>query len=58
MSCDASAVPIDGLDTDDANAEQAWRAEMHRRLQEIDSGTVTLIPWRDARCRLRARLQR
>jgi len=51
--------PLDSLDAEvDANAEEAWREDIYRRLQEIDSGAVTLIPWHDAQRRLRARLQR
>jgi putative addiction module component (TIGR02574 family) len=43
---------LDSLDTEvDANAEEAWRDEIYRRLQEIDSGAVQLIPWRDAQRR-------
>jgi hypothetical protein len=42
----------------DAEAEEAWRAEIFRRLQEIDGGAVKLISWHYARRRLRARLQR
>ncbi len=41
----------------DDDAEEAWREEIHRRLQEIDSGVVQLIPWEDARRRLRVRLE-
>ena len=49
---------LDSLDAEvDPNAEEAWRDEMYRRLQEIDSGSVQLIPWHDAKRRLRARLQ-
>ena len=40
----------------DAGAEAAWREEIHRRLQEIDSGAVKLIPWDEAEQRLRSRL--
>ncbi len=39
------------------SAEEAWRREIYRRLQEIDSGAVELIPWDDARRRLWARLE-
>ncbi len=56
----ADAVPA-GFSSDaeaDANAEKRWGAEVRRRLQEIDSGAARLIPWPDARRRLRARLQR
>jgi putative addiction module component (TIGR02574 family) len=42
----------------DAAAEEAWREEIHRRLQQIDSGAVSLIPWEEARRRLRSRLER
>ena len=42
----------------DADAEEAWREEIHRRLQQIDSGAVHLIPWEKARLRLRSQLDR
>ena len=42
----------------DAAAEEAWREEIYRRLQQIDSGAVHLIPWEEARRRLRVRLER
>jgi putative addiction module component (TIGR02574 family) len=49
---------LDSLDAEvDADAEEAWRDEICRRLQEIDSGAVKLVPWQDAQRRLRARLQ-
>lgn len=49
---------LDSLDAEvDANAEEAWRDEIYRRLQEIDRGAAQLIPWRDVQRRLRARLQ-
>ena len=32
--------------------EAAWSAEIERRLVEIDSGTVELIPWDDVRSEL------
>jgi putative addiction module component (TIGR02574 family) len=38
--------------------EEAWRREIEARLQQIDSGAVKLISWRDARQRLRDRLDR
>jgi hypothetical protein len=50
---------LDSLDTDvDEDSEEAWVEEIHRRLQEIDSKAVDLIPWPDARRRLEARLKR
>jgi putative addiction module component (TIGR02574 family) len=46
---------VDSLDTEvDEDAEQAWREQILRRLQEIDSGAVKLIPWEEARRRLLA----
>ena len=49
---------IESLDTSiDDGVEEAWREEIYRRLQQIDSGAAQLIPWEDAR-RLRARLER
>jgi len=41
----------------DPDVEERWREEIFRRLQEIDSGAVALVPWEDARRRLRSRLQ-
>jgi len=49
---------IGSLDVEvDEDAEEAWREEIYRRLQQIDSGAVKPIPWDDARRRLRARLE-
>ncbi len=32
--------------------EQAWMAEVERRMAELDSGTVQTIPWNELRARL------
>jgi putative addiction module component (TIGR02574 family) len=49
---------LDSLDAEvDANAEEAWRDEIYRRLQEIGVGAAGHIPWQDVQRRLRARLQ-
>jgi len=42
----------------DAAAEEAWQKEIGGRLQQIDSGSVHLIPWEEARRRLQSRLER
>ena len=42
----------------DEGTEETWREEIYRRLQQIDSGAVQLIPWEDARRRLRTRRDR
>lgn len=50
---------LESLDSDvDEGAEQAWREEIQRRLVEVDTGAVQLIPWNEARKRLEARLKR
>jgi len=47
---------VDSLDTEvDEDAEDAWREEIYRRLQEIDSGATKLLQWDEARRRLLAR---
>ena len=33
----------------DEDAEAAWQAEISKRLNEIDSGKVKLVPWAEAR---------
>ena len=49
---------ISSLDqTVDAATEEAWREEIYRRLQQLDSGAVQLISWEDARVRLQSRLE-
>jgi putative addiction module component (TIGR02574 family) len=49
---------IESLDpATDENAEGVWKAEIGRRIQEIDSGAVELTPWQVARRRLRDRLE-
>jgi putative addiction module component (TIGR02574 family) len=45
---------IDSLDVDDVDgdAEAEWGAEIRRRLQEVDSGTVKAVPWSETRRRI------
>jgi putative addiction module component (TIGR02574 family) len=33
----------------DADAQAAWATEVHRRLAELDTGTVKPVPWDEAR---------
>ena len=41
---------LETLDTHvDAYAEEAWDEEIGRRLEEVDSGRVKLVPWSEAR---------
>jgi putative addiction module component (TIGR02574 family) len=47
---------LDSLDTEvDEDAEAAWAAEVNRRVGELDSGAVKMIPWAEVRRRLAAR---
>lgn len=38
------------------DVEAAWRAEIERRVADIDSGSVKTIPWEEVRRRLLDRL--
>ncbi len=41
---------IDSLDpVTDGDAQLHWDAEIQRRLQQLDSGEVTPVPWSEAR---------
>ena len=44
---------IDSLDDAvDEGAEQAWKAEIQRRLDELNSGSAHIVPWSQARRRI------
>ena len=46
---------IQSLESDvDADAEAAWSAEIRARLERVDAGTATTIPWPEARRRIHA----
>lgn len=48
---------IDSLDpTVDADSEQAWQKEIVRRLEEVESGKVKMVPWDEVRRKGRALL--
>jgi putative addiction module component (TIGR02574 family) len=50
---------IESLDLEvDPEAEEAWREEIRRRVQQIDGGVVKTIPWDEARRTLRDSLRR
>ena len=36
----------------DRDVELAWQREVDRRIEEIDSGAVTCLPWEEVRDRL------
>jgi len=47
---------IESLDQEvDEDAEAAWSAEIAKRLKEIDSGQVRLVPWAQARRQILSR---
>jgi putative addiction module component (TIGR02574 family) len=44
---------IDTLDGEsEEGAEDAWRAEVERRIADLDAGAVDTIPWEELRARL------
>lgn len=50
---------IDSLDMEiDQGAEEAWREEIRLRLAQIDSGAVKMVPWEEARRRIRDSIRR
>jgi putative addiction module component (TIGR02574 family) len=49
---------LGSLDTEvDADAEAAWQIEIQRRVAELDSQTVSPLPWAEVRSRLMATLR-
>lgn len=54
-----AAALIASLDEgEDADAEQAWAAEIEKRAHRVLDGQSKGVPWEDVRERLLARLQR
>jgi putative addiction module component (TIGR02574 family) len=44
---------IDTLDAEsEEGSEEAWRAEVERRIAELDAGAVETVPWEELRARL------
>ena len=49
-----AAMLIDSLETEvDDDADQAWADEIQRRIDDINTGRVKLIPWSEVRRRMR-----
>ena len=40
----------------DEGAEQAWLNEIQKRLRDIDTGAVAMVPWEEAERRLWAKV--
>jgi putative addiction module component (TIGR02574 family) len=38
------------------NVEAAWAAEVARRIEEIESGRVELVPWEDVESRIERKI--
>ena len=56
---DIAGTLLHSLDVkDDADLDEAWSAEIARRIRQVDSGKVKLIPWEQVRRRLRASVRR
>ena len=50
---DLIGIPIRSLDSDvEEGVEEAWRVEIERRTNEIESGAVQSIPWEVVKERL------
>ena len=46
---------IQSLEADvDPDAEAAWSAEIHARLERVNKGTAVTVPWSEARRRIDA----
>ena len=44
---------IEALDAEsEEGVDEAWRAEIERRMAELDAGSVEAIPWEEVRARL------
>lgn len=43
-------------EADETAAQQAWQDEIARRLEELDSGNATTIPWEEVRRRVASKL--
>jgi putative addiction module component (TIGR02574 family) len=49
---------IESLDSEvDSDAEAAWSAEIHRRVEELKAGRAHTISWSEARRRIRLAAQ-
>jgi putative addiction module component (TIGR02574 family) len=52
------SLDADGEDTTfDVDAREAWQSEIDRRIRLIDSRSVRMIPWEEAKTALRSSLR-
>ena len=49
---------IESLESEvDPDVEEAWRAEIERRVAELDAGTVETVPWEVVKAKLLRRTE-
>lgn len=48
----------DGEAEDPKEVEKAWAKEIERRIADVDSGSVTPVPWEEARARIQQNLKK
>jgi putative addiction module component (TIGR02574 family) len=48
---------LESLEPVDADAESAWAEEIKRRMEELESGGVTTVPWEELRAKLSRKLE-
>lgn len=49
---------IESLESEvDPDVEEAWRAEIERRVAELDAGTVETVPWEVVKAKLLQRTE-
>ncbi len=54
---DIAGTLLESLDAPaDKGVEEAWAKEIERRIREVESGRVKLVPWSEVRRGLRKRL--
>jgi len=54
---DLAATLLDSVDlTPEDDVEEAWAAEVERRVADVEAGRVTTVPWSEARRQLLRRL--
>ena len=50
---------LESVESDpDQDVEQAWAAEIDRRLKAIDKGSATMIPWEEVKRRTHEKISR
>jgi len=56
---DLAGTLLHSLDVvDDPDVEEAWAAEIERRIKDVESGKSQLIPWTQVRRRLNSAIRR